>query len=447
MTCPAGHPVSTRPAPDRVVVINDISAMRGGATGIALASIGALRSRGVPVTLIAGDEPSSHGPAHLADSVAAVGSPHILDGSPLAGMVRGLFNAKASRVLTGWIARHDTPATVYHLHGWSKILSPAVFAALRPVAARLVLHAHDFFLACPNGGYFDFRRGEPCALRALGASCLVRHCDRRSYTQKLWRSARLGVSRALLDIAEAGRVLVVHEAMVPLMQRAGMSRARFGVLRNPVVPWCRRRVEAERNRLFLYVGRLEEDKGVDLLARAALKAGVPLRVVGSGPLAAMLAREHPEVELAGWRSRGEIAQLCREARAIVMPTRSRESFGIAGLEALMSGVPIAVSRHALMAEEIAGGGFGLVCDPGDLDATASTLARLASDDGLVAAMSAAGYERARRLAPTTEQWTDSLMNVYAEVLAAAGSPATPGGPLPASGGRKCPSFFIEPAKP
>ncbi|MCL4765105.1 MAG: glycosyltransferase family 4 protein [Hyphomicrobiaceae bacterium] len=411
------------PAPDRVVVINDLSAVRGGATGIALASIGALRSRGLFVTLVTGDEPSGPGSSDLADSVAAVGSPHILDGAPLAGMARGLFNAKAARVLADWIARHDTPATVYHLHGWSKILSPAVFGALRPVAARLVLHAHDFFLSCPNGGYFDFRRGEPCALRPLGASCLARHCDRRNYAHKLWRAARLGIRHAMLDASEAGRVLVVHEAMIPLFRRGGLGGARFGVLRNPVEPWCSRRVEAERNRLFLYVGRLDEDKGADLLARAARRAGVPLRMIGAGPLAARLAREHPEVELSGWRSRGEIARLCREARAVIVPTRSRETFGIAGLEAVMSGLPVAVSRNALMAEEIAEGGFGLVCDPGDIDAMSMLLTRLARDDRLVAGMSAAAYARARRLAPTPEQWTDSLLGIYAALLDAAGSPA------------------------
>jgi hypothetical protein len=38
--------------------------------------------------------------------------------------------------VAAWIAQHDTPRTVYHLHGWLQILSPAVLHAAAPVRDR-----------------------------------------------------------------------------------------------------------------------------------------------------------------------------------------------------------------------------------------------------------------------------------------------------------------------
>jgi glycosyltransferase involved in cell wall biosynthesis len=345
-----------------------------------------------------------------------VGSAHILEGVRVTAALRGLYNIKARRVLSDWIAANDTPGTIYHLHGWSKVLSPSIFRALQQVLCRLVVHAHDFFIVCPNGGYFDFRRERICELTPLSASCLACNCDRRRYSHKLWRSARQGLRRTLFDAGKVGLVLAVHDGMLPLLTRGGLPEDRLRVLRNPVTPWRNERVPAERNRVFLFVGRLDEDKGPYLLGQAARQARVPLRMIGAGPLAGALARDFPEVEFVGWKSREEIAQLCLDTRALIMPTRSRETFGLAAMEAVTSGLPVVLSDHAMMADEIAVNGYGFSCTPQDVDGLAVLLRRLADDSPLVAAMSRKAFDEARRLAPTPQQWADQLLTSYAPLL-------------------------------
>lgn len=405
--------------PDRVVVINDVSRVRGGATNIAHINAKVLRARGIPVTLITGDDAAVAEIGEQDVEVAAVGSSHILNGSKLAAGLRGLYNYKSKRFLANWISRHDTSRTVYHLHGWSKVLSPSIFRALRPVSSRLVVHAHDFFLVCPNGGYFDFRRGRPCALVPLSAACLACNCDRRSYSHKAWRAARQRLLRAFFDPDSGAQVLAVHEGMIPLLEYGGLARNQLRVLRNPAQPWRTERVSAEHNRAFIFVGRLDGDKGVDLVAKAARQAGVPLIVIGSGPLAAVLARDFPEVGLVGWKSREEISELCRDARALVLPTRSRETFGLVALEALISGLPVIISTNAMLAAEIAAAGFGFSCDPNETVMLADMLRGLADDDKLVSSMSRKAHIEARQLAPTVAEWTDGLLACYGSLLQSA----------------------------
>src|SRR6266481_8556707 len=109
------------------------------------------------------------------------------------------------------------------------------------------------------------------------ARCLVANCDRRHYGHKLWRVVRHELRRFLFDLTDTlADILVVHDGMVPHLMRAGVPRQRLRVLRNPVLPWRSSRVQAEGNRDVFYVGRVEADKGVDLLARAARRAGAHL---------------------------------------------------------------------------------------------------------------------------------------------------------------------------
>ena len=401
---------------ERVVVINDDSVESGGAAGIALASIRQLRAREIPVTMLTGDDGANTDLARLGVEVVSLGGRHILEGNRAGAALRGLYSHKTAVLLARWIEANDTPGTVYHLHNWHKVLSAAAFVPLRKVASRLVLSAHDYFLTCPNGGYFHYPRGEICNRVPLGAACLLASCDKRHYGHKLWRVARGAVRQGVFNVAETeATVLAVHEGMRPLLERGGVRPDAIDLLRNPVSPWRSSRVAAEGNSTFLFVGRLEEDKGVRVLAQAARRAKVPLRIIGTGPLAEELKRNFPEIEMSGWRSKTEIAELCRDVRALVMPSRWRETFGLAALEAAMSGIPVIGSRAALITEDVVRLGIGVGCEP-DVDSLARAMATIASDNRAVATMSQKGFTTARLLAPTPSDWCNGLLAIYQRKL-------------------------------
>ncbi len=126
-------PTALAAAVDRVVVINDDLLESGGAAGIALASLRELRRRGVPVTLLTGDDGTNAELARLEVDVVSLGGRHILDGNRADAALRGLYSPKTAALLKAWIEANDTPGTVYHLHNWHKVLSPAAFVPLRAV--------------------------------------------------------------------------------------------------------------------------------------------------------------------------------------------------------------------------------------------------------------------------------------------------------------------------
>ncbi|MGH6965424.1 MAG: hypothetical protein ACREE0_13155, partial [Phenylobacterium sp.] len=286
----------------RVVVVNDSSVAKGGATGLALLSALAFRRRGLAVTLLTGDTGQNAELAGAGVKIVALGQDRLASSPMHEAFFTALYNRAAKGMISDWIRRNDTPETVYHLHGWAQILSPAAFHALRRVSDRLVLSAHDFFLVCPNGAQAILKTGAVCGLKPMSVACVSADCDRRSYAHKLWRVARQAVRQSVFDLErQAPPVLAIHAAMRPHLVRGGLSDDCIRVLPNPVRPFLSERAPVEDNREFLFIGRLEDGKGPDLAAAAARRAGVTLRIIGDGPMRASLERDYPEVIFSGRR--------------------------------------------------------------------------------------------------------------------------------------------------
>lgn len=400
----------------RVVIINDEAIAKGGATGLAVKAAIGLSRRGRQVSFLA-RRPDAE-PRDLLEAGVRL---ELLDGVRVGtggagGLVSGLWNAEAARRLAA-LVRREPPDTVFHVHNWTHFLSPAILSALKPVWRRTVLHAHDMFLFCPNGAYFNYRSERDCTLTGGGAACAAVNCDKRNRAHKLWRVARHWTRQAALDLARfGGRIALIHPGQRPFFEAHGVPGDVLVDLRNPVAACDAPRVEAERNTMVLFIGRMTSAKGPDLLLEAARRAGVAAELAGDGELRAGLEAAYPEARFHGHVSAEAVQALLRRARLVVMPSRAPEPFGLVACEALAAGVPVIASRNALVAPEIEAGGAGLALDAADLTEFAAVLQALTGDDGRVKAMSEAARKSAFLIASSEEAWLDGLEALYAERL-------------------------------
>ncbi|NYJ12107.1 glycosyltransferase involved in cell wall biosynthesis [Rhizobium leguminosarum] len=401
-----------------MVVVDDYSVARGGATGLAVLSAKLFRGLDIPVTYISGDDAANAELAALGVSMVGLNSRDLLSAERAKAFVTGIHNGAAVRMVANWIAENDTANTVYHVHGWHQILSPAIFKALAPVAGRCVVHAHDFFTACPNGAFFDYQAQEICLRRPLGGGCIATACDKRSYSHKLWRVARgSNILRLLKGQAEFGRIILLHEKMASFLVGTGYRPERLTTIRNPVAPLSINRIEAEANDEFVFIGRLDEEKGVEDAVAATRRAGVRLCVIGDGPLMPRVAASGDHVRAVGWQSHAEIGPIIRRARALLMPSRYPEPFGLVAIEAARSGLPVIMSRSAFLAEEMERAGMALACDTADESAFAETLTRFSQMPAQeVRAMSERAFRLSPDLASTHEEWRDALLAEYQSLI-------------------------------
>lgn len=138
---------------------------------------------------------------------------------------------------------------------------------------------------------------------------------------------------------------------------------------------------------FLFVGRLVEKKGLDVLLRALadLDEG-RLVVVGDGPgrpQLEALGRDlgvAERVTFAGQQGQARVAQELRLAHALVVPSRVARDGDADGTpvvmgEGMAAGVPVIASRLGGLAEHIVSGETGLLVDPDDPTALREALRR------------------------------------------------------------------------
>ena len=142
-------------------------------------------------------------------------------------------------------------------------------------------------------------------------------------------------------------------------------------------------------RVFLYVGRLSPEKGIDTLIDAfsryrSVDPQAQLRIVGSGPeetALKALAAEHGmegSVVFPGAMQDDTLQKEYLCATALVLPSRS-EPWGLVVNEALHHGCPVIVSdRCGCVPELVAGSPCGIVVPAGDANALAEALAEAAN---------------------------------------------------------------------
>jgi glycosyltransferase involved in cell wall biosynthesis len=150
---------------------------------------------------------------------------------------------------------------------------------------------------------------------------------------------------------------------------------------------------AERtSRDLLFVGRLEERKGVDILldAVALLKASgsdVRLKIVGNGPQREALQRQTAALSLAavvtfaGTKDEAAVAEALRYSDVLVVPSLS-EGLPVVIMEALASGVPVVASAVDGIPELVREGETGRLVPPSDPQALAKTIEQMLKDPGL-----------------------------------------------------------------
>jgi len=157
------------------------------------------------------------------------------------------------------------------------------------------------------------------------------------------------------------------------------------------------------------------EKGIEEAALAAKRAGVRLRILGDGPDRSALEARHPHVEVLGWSSRETIRSVIRDARALLMPSRYPEPFGLVAAEASRSGLPVILSMNSLLSTEFVQAGLGFACDTRDIESFAATIRHVADMPAEnVRAMSERAFSGTVPIATTPSTWRDRLLELYEE---------------------------------
>lgn len=281
------------------------------------------------------------------------------------GMERPFYGLRtATRVATGF-GRSPLGAIeafepdVVHVHNLFPNFGHRWVEGLR---CALVVTLHNYRVACAQGSLF--RDGSPCTLCPEGSSiAAVRHrCYRDSMVATLPLALAGGLRRNSL-VAAADAVVLMSELQRDILCGFGLDRERVELAPNflpDAVREQRARAGDRSRRGWIYIGRLDEGKGIlDLVE--GWPEGRELTVVGSGPLLGEVERRVRQgVRVLGQQSPEEVRNLLRTSLGLVFPSKHFEVQPLVYVEALDAGIPIVARAGNAVAEAVQRDGTGTV---------------------------------------------------------------------------------------
>lgn len=331
---------------ETVVLVSDFANINGGQAKVTVDSAVLLADAGINVHFFAAAGDPDPALNHPKIKLDILGQNDILsEPNRIKAMSNGIWNRTVASRLWEVVRSYDPKTTVMHCHGYAKALSPSVGRVLASGILPTVYTMHEYFLACPNGGFYDYQKNEICTKRALGAACLTTHCDVRHPAHKAWRVLRQAATwgpgampRGLKDIIYISETQ--KRAMAPYLSKD----TRLHHVPNPVPLPDLPPVKAHENEIFLFVGRLNPEKGGLMFAEAAREAGVKAVFVGDGAEADAIRAANPDAVITGWQTPAQVQAWIGKARALVFPSLWYEGQPLVPMEALGRGVPVVAGK-------------------------------------------------------------------------------------------------------
>ena len=362
-----------------IVVVDDTADDFGGSAQVAYVTARVLADRGYNVVYFAGS-----GPVHkrlTGIRVITVNNESFLNNhSKIKGAWNGLSSKQTYHALCDLLSDFDSTDTVLHIHSWTHALSSSIFNAIADMGFKSLVTLHDYFLTCPNGGYYNYKRHEICHLKPCSFACIARNCDKRNYAQKIYRVARISIQTKAIARAKP-RFAYLSEFTYHILRNNQFDDGNPLFLPNPVEiqgKYCASPISSRKG--YLFIGRMDPEKNPALFCEALTTLNLPGTLCGDGPLLSELRKQYPNLNFLGWCDKDELIHQARSCKALIMTSSWLEASPLVCLEAMLAaGIPSIVPNTCGAIDYIKNGKNGVWFENGSVKSLCKAI-KLIEDD-------------------------------------------------------------------
>ncbi|NCN25245.1 glycosyltransferase family 1 protein [Candidatus Falkowbacteria bacterium CG10_big_fil_rev_8_21_14_0_10_37_14] len=376
----------------KVLLVNKFNFVKGGADKYFLDLAGWLSAEpNIEVAKFCMRHPDNFPDKYSKYFVSQVNYSKISFHEKLRSAMRLLWSTEAARQFEKLLK--DFKPDVIHIHNIYHQISPSILPIAKAHGIPVVMHIHDYKLVCPN--YKMFTNGqidESCKSKNYWR-CVVNRCVKNSFLKSALVALEMSLHHSWLKVYEKNIDLYLSPSKFVKEKLGEWGWPKEQI---KVVPHC---IEAYKYKpsytlgdYFLFFGRLDTEKGVDLLLKAfkqAKQQKLKLKIVGSGPERKNLTNLVKElslqnrVEFIGPKHSDELNKIIRGAYTVVVPSRWYEVFGLVNLEAAVLGKLVIAADIGGIPEVISNGHSGLLFKANSVDDLATKLDWCAHNPGQV----------------------------------------------------------------
>mgnify|MGYP006064680687 CR=1 FL=1 len=244
----------------------------------------------------------------------------------------------------------ESKIDIVHVHNTLNLISPSVYYAAKSLKVPIVQTVHNFRLLCPNATFYrDGHICEDCVNKGL--LCAVKHnCYRGSKLQTLACVIITKLHRLTGIYSKLNYICLTEFNKKKLLCLKQIKKANIYVKPNFVEDMDRFVPAEKRENQYIFAGRLDKLKGVDLLLKAWAKIGEnapQLIVCGTGPeeqwCKDFVEENNVKVDFKGFVSNRGVRELIAKSKALILPTRWYEGFPMSIVESYSVGTPVVCS--------------------------------------------------------------------------------------------------------
>lgn len=401
----------------RVIILNDFAYVNGGSAKIALDTAIGLAKNNIDVTLFSAVGPVDDCLKNVPNlKVICLNQYDILkDPNRLRAMINGIWNLKARKTFKTLLKRYNNEETIIHVHGVEKALSSSCINIAVKMGFKVLYHLHEYGIACPNMGFYNYKKQSICKLKPLGIKCIMANCDSRCYAHKVWRVIRQWVQKNIGGVPRNVDYAYISEFSYKILKPFLNKNKKAYYVSNPINIEKKNRVEVEKNKEFVFIGRLVPEKNPILLAKIAKEMKLSVTFIGSGPCENEIKKIYSSAKVTGWLDKKGIEKILENVRCLIFPSNWYETQGLVVLECMARGIPCISSRNCASSESIREGKTGLLFENNNLESLENAI-KIFLDDKKISIISNNAYNIFWSNDYSLDRYIYSLFNIYKECI-------------------------------
>lgn len=234
---------------------------------------------------------------------------------------------------------------IVHVHNTLPLVSFSVYYVAIKLNVPVVQTVHNFRFLCPSATFYrDGHVCEDCLNKGLRCS-LIHKCYRNSFFQTFICVVNTWFYRKTGILKKINFICLTDFTKDKLLQLGFIDPDRVFVKPNFTFGFDNSNYEKISNNdksFFLFIGRLEEIKGVDLLIEAFNRTpDKELHIAGTGLNDAYYKkRASNNIKFLGYLNRVELSEQFSRALAVIVPSQCYETFGMSIIEAYSMHLPV-----------------------------------------------------------------------------------------------------------
>ena len=313
----------------------------------------------------------------------------------------------------------ETKPDIVHIHNYFPVLSPAIFYACKSLNIPVVHTLHNYRAICPTALLMHDGKVDEKSIHQGPWWAISKRVYRGSLIGTMLLATMISWHRFIGTWQrKVDRFIALTEFQKSKYIEAGWPAEKIAVKPNFVNdPFIDCEMPEKAGGYAIFVGRLSQEKGIDILLESWRTVNYPLKIIGDGPLKSLVEQSNNyNIEYLGKKEKPELFELVRNADFIVMPSTWYEGFPMVLVEAFACGTPAVVSNLGSMAEIVTPNETGLHFTVGNSIELSSRINEILSDRATLMLMGE--NARANYLTRyTNEQNLQKLMTIYHDAIA------------------------------